>query len=87
MDTYLLRIELPPGSLKKTTTVKVNPNNTIEDSTLDIAKSCGFRYPEEFLLYNKENNVNRRWLIKNKTLAEYSIQSKVRFYLRLIPLY
>lgn len=78
MEPIFLKIELPPGSLKKTTTVKVNPKSTIEQAILEITKSGGFRNPDEFLLYNKENHGNRKWLDKNKTLADYSmIQSKV----------
>lgn len=77
-EPYLLKIQFPLGSIKKSTTVKVDPTQKVEVSIKEIAKSGQILKPEEYLLYYADGT-KRKWLDPHSTLKYYNIPNKVGF--------
>lgn len=75
-EPFLLKIQFPLGSIKKSTTVKVDPSLGVDQSIKEIAKSGQITKPEEYLLYYKHGQ-KRKWLDPTKTLQYYQIPNKV----------
>ena len=76
-DGLLVKVQFPPGSLKKTATVKLVADGTVAAAVQEIAKAGHLSRPEQYLIYCAEGT-KRKWLIETQTLAEAGITAQVR---------
>lgn len=75
-DGLLVKVQFPPGSLKKTATVKLAGDMSMENAVIEIAKAGHLSRPEQYLLYCEEGTKGK-WLSSNHTLAEQGITAQV----------
>lgn len=76
-DLLLLKVQYPPGSLKKTGTVKLAGECTALSAVQEIAKAGHLSRPEQHLLYCGEGT-RRKWLNPGLGLAEQGVTAQVR---------
>jgi hypothetical protein len=74
-DGLLVKVQFPPGSLKKTATVKLVADGTVAAAVQEIAKAGHLSRPEQYLIYCAEGT-KRKWLIETQTLAEAGITAQ-----------
>jgi hypothetical protein len=76
-DSLLIKVQFPPGSLKKLSTVSLKADMTVRQAVQEIVKSGRFQHPENFTLYHADGT-SRKWLEDDHTLADYGITAQVR---------
>lgn len=76
-DGLLVKVQFPPGSLKKTATVKLAPEMTVADAVIEIAKAGHLSRPEQYLLYSA-SGTQRKWLTPAAKLADQGVTAQVR---------
>ena len=76
-DGLLVKVQFPPGSLKKTATVKLAPDWTVNDAVVEIAKAGHLPRPEQYLLYSA-SGTQRKWLTPSAKLADQGVTAQVR---------
>jgi len=84
-DGLLVKVQFPPGSLKKTATVKLSSEMTVMSAVVEIAKAGHLSRPEQYLLYCAEGS-KRKWLSPQQTLQDQGISAQVRLALGSVDL-
>lgn len=76
-DAVMFKVQFPAGSLKKTTTVNLKGDQTVEQALQDIIKTGRLAQPDAYLLYWPEG-LPSKWLQMNKSLADIGLTAQVR---------
>jgi hypothetical protein len=76
-DGLLVKVQYPPGSLKKSATVKLSGEMTASSAVVEIAKAGHLTRAEQYLMYCSEGT-KRKWLVPTQSLSEQGVTAQVR---------
>lgn len=74
-ETILLKIQYPPGSFKKTATVKLSLNNITSNTIAELTKGLQI-IRSEILIFCVEG-LNKKWLKLDQSLGEQKVTTNV----------